>query len=94
VPGKASISCGPVHLSGTTLDVRIGGVFVQTSRTLPIGSIARVSIDIKPEPALTDSARVLLVAGEDCMGMQFENLGVKEAKRLQNFLLPVLPKVE
>ena len=91
---KVSISCGSVHLSGTTLDVSIGGIFVQTSRTLPIGSVARVSIDLKPDPALTVSARFLRVAGEDRMGMQFENLGVKEAKRLQDFLLPVLPKTE
>jgi len=90
---KVSITCGSEHMSGTTLDMSLGGLFVQTSHVLPLGSVARVSIDLKPEP-LTVSARVLRIAGEDCMGMQFENLAVNEAKRLQDFLLPLLPKTE
>ena len=91
---KVSISCGSTRLTGATLDMSLGGIFVQTSRVLPVGSVARVSIDLKSDPPLSVSARVLRVAGEDCMGMQFENLAVSEAKRLQDFLLPLLPKAE
>ena len=94
VRGKVSIACGSERLTGSTLDVSLGGVFVQASHMLPLGSVTRVSIDLKSEAALTVSARVLRVAGEDCMRMQFDNLGVKEAKRLQDFLLPLLPKGE
>lgn len=91
---KVSITCGSERLSGSTLDISLGGIFVQASRVLPKGSVARVSIDLKSDSPLLVSVRVLRVAGEDCMGMQFENLAVKEAKRLQDFLLPLLPKTE
>jgi DNA-binding response OmpR family regulator len=91
---KVSISCGSARVSGSTLDISLGGAFVQASHALPLGSVARASIDLKSEAPLTVSARVVRVAGEDCMAMQFENLGVKEAKRLQDFLLPLLPKTE
>ena len=91
---KVSISCGSARLTGSTLDMSLGGIFVQASHVLPLGSVARVSIDLKSESALSVSARVLRVAGDDCMGMQFENLGVWEAKRLQDFLLPLLPKTD
>jgi len=91
---KVSITCGADRLTGSTLDVSLGGIFVQVPRALSLGSVARVSIDLQSDPPLSVSARVLRVAGTDCMGMQFENLGVKEAKRLQDFLLPLLPKSE
>lgn len=91
---KVSLSCGSTRLSGSTLDMSLGGIFVQAAHVLPVGSVARVSIDLKSDPPLSVSARVLRIAGDDCMGMQFENLAVKEAKRLQDFLLPLLPKIE
>jgi len=91
---KVSISSGSTRLTGATLDMSLGGIFVQSSHVLPVGSVARVSIDLKSDPPLSVSARVLRVAGEDCMGMQFENLAVSEAKRFQDFLLPLLPKAE
>ena len=94
VERKVSIECGSGRATGSTLDLSIGGMFVQASALLPVGSLARTSINLGSDPPLVVSARVLRVAGDDCMGMQFENLGVWEAKRLQDFLLPLLPKTD
>lgn len=92
VQRKVTISCGSQHLSGVTLDISLGGLFVQASNVLAAGSITRVSIELDPGNALSVSARVLRVTAGDCMGLQFETLTVKEAKLLQDFLLPLIPK--
>lgn len=92
VQRKVTISCGSQHFSGVTLDISLGGLFVQASNVLAMGSITRVSVELEPGDALSVSARVLRVTAGDCMGLQFETLSVKEAKRLQDFLLPLIPK--
>ena len=91
---QVSIEAGAARITGSTLDLSIGGMFVQCSPILPVGTAARVTLDLKSDPKVALNARVLRVAGDDCMGLQFENLGVQQAKRLQDFLLPLIPKVE
>ena len=66
------------------------GIFVQASGVLPAGTVAHVTLNIPSGPPISLLARVLRVAGADCMGMQFENLTPTQAKGLQDFLLPVI----
>jgi len=87
---KVSIESGSTQLRGTTLDMSIGGMFVQTSGVLPVGTIARVTLHVPSGPPLSAAARVLRVSGEDCMGMQFENVAPALSKDLQQFLLPLI----
>jgi len=88
---KVSLECGHERISGTTLDVSLGGMFVQVPRALPAGSTAQVSLDLKPgAPPLRLTARVVRRPGDDCMGLQIESAGPEETKRLQEFLLPLI----
>jgi CheY-like chemotaxis protein len=87
-----SIESGSAPITGSTLDLSIGGMFVESSSVLPVGSVARVSLDLKSDLPLTISARVLRVSGENCMGLQFEGLGIQQSKRLQDFLLPLIAR--
>jgi CheY-like chemotaxis protein len=92
---KVSIESGSLRLTGSTLDLSIGGTCVQASPGLPLGAPAQVNLEMKSGPPLALPARVLRVFGEDCMGMQFENLGAPQSKALQEFLLPlILAKTE
>jgi len=86
---KVSIERNQERVSGMTLDLSLGGMFIQASRTLPLGSVVQVLLELKPgAPLLTFPARVVRVAANDCMGLQIENAGAEENKKLQEFLLP------
>ncbi len=87
---NVSIEAGDTKLTGKTLDLSFGGVFVQASGVLPSGTAAQVTINVPSGPPLNFSTRVLRVASDDCMGMQFENISAAQAKGLQEFLLPLI----
>jgi CheY-like chemotaxis protein len=84
------IESGATQLRGTTLDMSIGGLFVQTTGVLPSGTSAQVTVHVPTGPPLVFAARVLRAAGTDCMGMQFEKLTPALSKSLQEVLLPLI----
>ena len=65
-------------------------MFVQSSGVLPVGTAAQVTVHVPTGPPLSFAARILRVAGGDCMGMQFENVTPALSKGLQEFLLPLV----
>jgi CheY-like chemotaxis protein len=86
---KVSIERNQERISGMTLDLSLGGMFVQASRTLPAGSLVQVVLELKAGAhPLYLPARVVRAAAHNCMGLQIENAGAEESKRLQEFLLP------
>jgi CheY-like chemotaxis protein len=87
---NVSIESGGTEFSGSTLDLSIGGMFLRAASTLPLGALARVSIDLKSDLPFVATARVLRISDDDCMGAQFENLSLQQSKRLQDFLLPLI----
>lgn len=88
---KVSIESESERLSGTTLDLSLNGLFVETSRALPLGSAVRVSVELRPgTPPLRVAARVVRVLGDKRMGLQIENAGPAETKRFQEFLVPLI----
>jgi CheY-like chemotaxis protein len=87
---NVSIESGNTQLKGTTLDMSIGGMFVQSTGVLPMGTVVQATVHVPSGPPLTFAARVLRVAGADCMGMQFENVSPALSKGLQEFLLPLI----
>jgi CheY-like chemotaxis protein len=87
---NVSIESGGAKFEGSTLDMSFGGMLVQASTVLPAGTLAQVSVHVPSGPPLSFVARVLRVAGEDCMGMQFENVSPPQSKGLQEFLLPLI----
>ncbi len=84
------IQSGETQLKGTTLDMSFGGMFVQASGVLPVGTLTQATLHVPSGPPLALVARVLRVAGTDSMGMQFEGLNLSQSKALQEFLLPVI----
>jgi CheY-like chemotaxis protein len=93
---KVSIELNQEQLSGLALDLSLGGMFVQASRTLPVGSIVLVRVEIGPgAPPLSLAARVVRSSANNSMGLQLENNGPEQNKKLQDYLLPlVLAKTE
>jgi len=86
---KVLLECGQEQLSGTTLDLSLGGMLVRASCPLPVGSAVRVGLELKPgTQPLRVTARVVRASGDGCVGLQIENAGSDERKRLHEFLLP------
>ena len=88
---KVSIEFGQERLSGTTLDLSLCGLLLRAPSTLPVGSELQVSLELKSGSSpLRLAARVMRVSADNCMGLLIENAGREEAKRLQEFLLPLI----
>lgn len=83
------------NLEGTTLDISLGGALVQSLHSLPSGTPVTVSLELEAgAPPIHSGARVVRTVGTDCMGIQFENFGLKEGARLQEYLLPLILSVK
>jgi c-di-GMP-binding flagellar brake protein YcgR len=93
---KLAIVSNQERISGMTVDLSLGGMFVQASRTLPVGSAVQVLLELKAGAhPLSLPTRVVRATGKDSMGLQIENAGAEESKKLQEFLLPmILAKIE
>jgi CheY-like chemotaxis protein len=88
---SVSIQLGERRISGTSLDLSVGGMFVRSSATLPVGSTVCVGLDLQPgKPPVQLAARVVRVCGNDCMGLQIEKAGQDADNRLENFLFPLI----
>ena len=88
---NVSLECGQERISGTTVDVSLGGMLVRAPSALPVGSSVQVSLELKPGTRpLRLTARVVHSTGGDCMGLQIEKAEHEEAKKLQDFLLPLI----
>jgi CheY-like chemotaxis protein len=88
---KVSLEFGQERLSGTTLDLSLCGLLVRAPSMLPVGSELQVSLELKSGSSpLRLAARVMRVSADNCMGLLIENAGREEAKKLQEFLLPLI----
>jgi len=77
------------RLTGTTLDISLGGLFVRASHALPAGTSVVVKLEIRAgQSPLRLTGRVVRVSGEDCMGLEFEGVHSEDHRLLQEFLLP------
>ena len=91
-----SLDSGREKLAGTTLDVSLNGMFVQCNSTLPVGTSLQAKLALRTGmPPVLLPARIVRVSYENRMGLQFENPAADDARRLQEFLLPlILSKAE
>jgi len=85
-----SLEAAKDRLKGTTVDLSLGGMLVQSHRVFPTGTLVTLSLELEAgKPPVLSDGRVVRTVGADSMGVQFENLAAKESTRLQEFLLPL-----
>lgn len=88
---RVSIESAKGGLEGTTLDLSLGGMLIQSQHVLPPDTPVTTSLELEAgTPALRSTARVVRTIDTNCMGIQFEELEPKESSRLQEFLLPLI----
>lgn len=91
VRAKVKLEHKGTVLNGTTLDMSLNGVLVQSSTAFPAGSVVQAEITLRPGAApLKASGRVARVIGNDCMGIQIERMAQHDCEAMQDFLLPLI----
>lgn len=79
------------ELEGETVDVSLSGVLVKAHRTFPAGSPVSVAMHLSPRARpIVAVGSVVRVMGGNQMGIQLDQLSVRESERLQEFLLPLI----
>jgi DNA-binding response OmpR family regulator len=90
---KVRLRIGADEMLCDTVDVSLNGLLVRAPRMLPQGSRVHFSMDLahRNKP-LIGSGVVARIASVDQMGIAMEQLPVEESERLQEFLLPMIPR--
>jgi two-component system, chemotaxis family, chemotaxis protein CheY len=88
---KVSMQSDQERSLGHTIDISLNGAMVCADKTFPVGSLIQVELELgQGRGALAGAARVVRVVGVDCMGLHFENVPLDHARKMQEFLLPLL----
>jgi len=92
---KVSMQMDQQRSVGHTLDMSLNGAMVFADKTFPVGSLIRVELELaQGRDKVSGAARVVRVVGVDCMGLQFENVPLEHARKMQEFLLPLILAIE
>jgi len=91
VHSKVKLEHKGTALNGTTLDMSLNGLLVQSSTAFPAGTVVQMEVHLKPGAApLKATGRVARVIGADCMGIQIERMAQADCESMQDFLLPLI----
>ena len=90
---KVRLRFGFEELLCETVDVSLNGILVTAPRMLPAGSPVQVRMELshKMKPIL-GAGSVVRILGGNQMGIHLDRLPVGESERLQEFLLPMIPR--
>jgi CheY-like chemotaxis protein len=92
VKSKVQIKFRGQEIEGETVNVSMEGMLVRAPRMLPVGSSVDVSLQlngaVKP---VVGAGSVVRLAGPEQMGIHLGRLTLEESRRLQEYLLPLLP---
>jgi len=90
---KVRLKFGAEVLEAETVDLSLSGILVKAGHTLPLGSPVHVSLDLSPRlKPVVGAGSVVRVFGENQMGIQLQRLAIAESEKLQEFLLPLIPR--
>lgn len=92
VARKVSVAAGQKTLEGTTLDLSLGGLLVETPGTFPQDSTVAVFLHVGTGGPVRARGQVARVLGENRMGIHFLKIEAVDSERLQEFLLPIILK--
>ena len=90
---RVKLRFGFEELLCETVDVSLNGILVTAPRMLPAGSPVQVSMELsqKMKPIM-GAGSVVRILGGNQMGIHLDRLPVGESERLQEFLLPMIPR--
>jgi DNA-binding response OmpR family regulator len=90
---KILLRCGSEEVTCDVVDVSLNGVLVRAPRVFPVGSPVHISMGLARQTRhLIGGGCVARIAAPNQMGIALNQLPVEESERLQEFLLPLLPR--
>jgi DNA-binding response OmpR family regulator len=90
---RVRLKYGFEEIVGETVDVSLQGMLVKAPRTIPAGSPVQVSMELtnRMKP-IVGAGSVVRIVGGNQMGILMDKLPLGESERLQEFLLPMIPR--
>lgn len=93
VKRHVAVQAGDEKLEGTTVDLSLQGMLVETPRTFSVGSQVKVRLELATgQKPVIGTGKVVRQAGFNRMGIELDGLAGEDAERLQTFLLPLILK--
>jgi CheY-like chemotaxis protein len=84
---------GAERVQGKTFDLSVSGMLVQTDRRFPVGTPLKANLTLEGQKSsLRLNVRVVRLVGDDCMGLEIENMNLSDTQALEEFLLPHVMK--
>jgi len=84
---------GSDKIEGTSLDLSLKGMLVESKRAFPVGTQVKFKLELGAgQKIVNGSAKIVRLAGPLRMGLEFEAVTGEDADRLQTFLLPLILK--
>jgi CheY-like chemotaxis protein len=78
------------RFEGKTLDISSKGMLVQPGRLLPVGRPVNVAVELSPgEASIRATARVMRLVGQECAGLEIQDMKAEDVYRWHEFLLPL-----
>lgn len=93
VAKHVAVQCGEDKVEGTTVDLSLQGMLVETPKVFAVGSQVKLRLEIVPgQKPVSAAGKVVRVAAPTKMGIELDGLAGDDAERLQAFLLPLILK--
>jgi DNA-binding response OmpR family regulator len=90
---KVRLRFGFEEILCETIDVSLDGILVKARRTIPAGSAVHVSVELtRRMKPVVGAGSIVRILGGNQMGIHLDRLPVGESERLQEFLLPMIPR--
>lgn len=92
IQSRVRLKFGQEEMEGETIDASMSGVLVRAPRIAPLGSPLRMSLHLsqRMNPIVAAGSVVRIHRGNQ-MGIQLDQLTLRDSDRLQEFLLPLIP---
>jgi len=90
---KVRLRCGAEEVVCDAVDVSLNGVLVRSPRIFPRGSAVQISMELtRGLRPLVGGGSVARIPAPNQMGIALDRLSIEESERLQEFLLPMIPR--
>jgi CheY-like chemotaxis protein len=92
IQSRVRLKFGEEEMEGETIDASMSGLLVRAPRIAPLGSSLRMSLHLSQRMSpIVAAGSVVRIHGGNQMGIQLDQLTLRDSDRLQEFLLPLIP---
>jgi CheY-like chemotaxis protein len=92
IQSRVRLKFGEEEMEGETIDASMSGLLVRAPRNAPLGSSLRMSLHLSQRMSpIVAAGSVVRIHGGNQIGIQLDQLTLRDSNRLQEFLLPLIP---